>query len=99
VAVARANDVQACLMTFATRKAEDDRTALYQPCIDAMNAGILALVADQQVPLFDVRAAIGGQTDLFWDYVHCNAQGCERTAQAIVEQASDQRLWDLGPPH
>jgi len=98
VAVARANGVEPCLMTFATRKAQNDRTALYQPCIDALNEGILALAAAEGVPLFDVRAAIGGQTDLFWDYVHCNARGCELQARAIAEQALAQGLWGLVRP-
>jgi len=97
VAVARASGAQAGLMTFATRRAEGDTEVALQPCIDAMNAGIVALAAEQGVPLFDLQAAIGGQWDLYSDYVHCTAEGCDRQASAIVEAARAQGLWGLRP--
>ena len=46
---------------------------------------------------FDVRAAIGGQWELYSDYVHCTADGCDRQARAIAETARAQGLWGLGP--
>jgi lysophospholipase L1-like esterase len=97
VAVSRAAGAEAGLMTFATRRAEEDTEVALQPCINAMNAGILALAAEQDVPLFDVRAAIGGQWELYSDYVHCTADGCDRQARAIAETARAQGLWGLGP--
>jgi lysophospholipase L1-like esterase len=96
VAIARANGVEACLTTFATREPEDERMATLRRCIDAMNDGIVALAAEVDAPLLDLRSAIGDQPDLFWDFVHCNAAGCDRQAQAIVDQAPALGLWGLG---
>ena len=95
IAVARENGVQVGLMTFATSNQADVETGDYQPCIDAMNAGLRALASEEAVPIFDVQAAVGGVKENFWDVVHCNEQGCERQARAIAEQALAQGLWGL----
>jgi lysophospholipase L1-like esterase len=95
IAVARENGIQVGLMTFATMNQPGEEAGEYQPCIDAMNAGLLELASEEGVPIFDVRAAVGGVKENFWDVVHCNEQGCERQARSIAEQALAQGLWGL----
>jgi lysophospholipase L1-like esterase len=98
IAVARENGVQVGLMTFATWNQVGDTSSDYQPCVDAMNAGLRALASEEGLPIFDVAAAIGGVKENFWDPVHCNEQGCERQARAIAEQAAARGLWGLARP-
>ena len=95
IAVARANGVQVGLMTFATSNPPGALEGDYQPCIDAMNTGLRELARAQDVPIFDIEAAVGGVKENFWDVIHCNEQGCERQARAIAEQARAQSLWGL----
>jgi lysophospholipase L1-like esterase len=97
VAVSRAAGAQVGLMTFATRRSEGDPDVALQRCVDALNAGIVALATERDVPLFDVRAAIGGRWELFSDYVHCTPEGCDLQARAIAEAATAQGLWGLQP--
>lgn len=52
--------------------------------IETMNEIILAVGQEEGVPVVDIAGALGGQSDLFRDFVHFTAEGHERVAEVLA---------------
>lgn len=86
VDVVRGQGREVLLQTFATDEAQDRRPNIrYHETIDAMNAGLVELAAERDVPLVDVAGHLDDRSKLFVDWMHLNEGGSALHAMILTE--------------